>query len=59
MRELPIKYCRHVMEKTGAVANEPNILMFKKLKKAVELRIIAVKNAKRMAVLPEKNVLNI
>ena len=34
------------MEKIGAVADKPRTLMFKRLKEAVKLRIIAVKNAK-------------
>ncbi len=29
MRGLPIKYCRHAIEKTEAVANEPSTLIFK------------------------------
>jgi len=33
--------------------------MFKRLKEAVELRIMAAENIKRMAVLPEEDVLNI
>jgi len=33
--------------------------MFKRLKEAVELRIMAVENVKRMAILPEEDVLNI
>ena len=44
MRGLPIKYRRHVMEKTGAVVDEPSTLIFERLKEAVELRIVAVKN---------------
>ena len=46
MRGLPIGYCRHAMEKTGAVADKPSTLVFERLKEAVELRIIAVENAK-------------
>ena len=34
------------MEKTGAVADEPSTLIFKRLKEAVELRIIAAENIK-------------
>ena len=41
MRGLPTKYRRHAMEQTGAVADEPNTLVFERLKKAVELRITA------------------
>ena len=33
--------------------------MFERLKEAVELRIMAVENVKRMAVLPEEDVLNV
>jgi len=58
MRGLPIKYRRHIIEKTGAVADEPSTLIFKRLKEAVELRIMAVENAERIAVL-EEEVLNI
>ena len=46
------------MEKIGAVADEPSTLIFKRLKEAVKLRIVAVENAKRIAVLL-KEVLNI
>ena len=59
MRGLPINYRRHIIEKTGAVADEPRTLIFKRLKKAVELRIMAVEGAKRMDILPEKDALNI
>jgi len=59
MRGLPIKYRRHIMEKTGAVADEPSTLIFERLKEAVELRIMAVENAERMAVLLEEDVLNV
>ena len=59
MQGLPIKYRRHAIEKTGAVADEPSTLIFKRLKKAVELRIVAAENVERMAVLPEEDVLNI
>jgi len=33
--------------------------MFKRLKEAVELRIMAIENVKRMAVLLEENILNV
>jgi len=46
MQGLPIKYYRHVIEKTGAVADEPSTLIFKRLKEAIKLRIIAVENVK-------------
>ena len=59
MRGLPIKYRRHAMEKTGAVADEPSTLVFERLKEAVESRIMATENAERMAVLPEEDALNV
>jgi len=59
MQRLPIKYCRHIIEKTGAVADKFSTLMFKRLKEAVELRIIAAENFKQMAVLLEEDILNI
>jgi len=46
MRGLPINYRRHVIEITGAVADEPRTLIFKRLKEAIELRIVAVEGAK-------------
>ena len=58
IRGLPIKYRRYAIEKTGAVVDEPSTLIFERLKEAVELRIMAAENAKRMAVLPEEEVLN-
>jgi hypothetical protein len=59
MRGLPIKYRRHVIEKTGAVADESRTLVFKRLKKAVKLRIVAVEGAKRIDVLLEEDALNV
>jgi hypothetical protein len=59
MRGLPIEFRRHVMEKTGAVADEPRTLIFKRLKEAVESRIVAVEGAKRIDVLPEEDALNV
>ena len=59
MRGLPIKYHRHAIEQTGAVADKPSTLMFKKLKKAVKSRIVAAENTERIAVLLEEEVLNI
>ena len=47
------------MEKTGAVVDEPSTLIFERLKEAIELRIMAVESAKRIAVLPEEEVLNV
>ena len=46
------------MEQTGAVADRPSTLIFKKLKEAVKSRIMAVENAKQITVLLEENVLN-
>ena len=46
VRGLPIEFRRHVMEMTGAVADEPRTLVFKRLKEAIELRIVAVEGAK-------------
>jgi hypothetical protein len=59
MQGLPIKYCRHVIEKTGAVVDKPSTLIFKRLKEAVELRIIAIEGAKRIDALLEEDLLNI
>ena len=59
MQGFPIKYRRHVIEKIGAVVDEPSTLIFERLKKAVELRIVAAENVERMAVLPEEDVLNL
>ena len=59
MRGLPIKYRRYIIEKTGAVVDEPSTLIFKRLKEAVELRIVAIEGAKRMDVLLEEDALNI
>ena len=59
MRGLPIKYRRHVIEKIGAVVDEPSTLIFKRLKEAVELRIVAREGAKRIDILPEEDVLNV
>jgi hypothetical protein len=59
MRGLPIEYRRHVIEKTGAAVDKPSTLVFKRLKEAIELRIVAVEGAKRMDVLPEEDVLNV
>ena len=59
MRGLPIKYRRYVIEKTGAVVDKPRTLVFKRLKKAVELRIVAIEGAKRMDILLEEDALNV
>jgi len=47
------------MEQTGAVADELSTLVFKRLKEAVELRIVAVEGAKQMDVLLEEDALNV
>jgi len=47
------------MEQTGAVADEPSTLIFKRLKEAIELRIVAIKGAKQMDVLLEEDALNV
>ena len=59
MRGLPIEFRRHVMEIIGAVADKPRTLVFKRLKEAIELRIVAIEGAKRMDVLPEEDALNV
>ena len=59
MRGLPIKYYRHIIEKIGAVVDEPSTLIFKRLKEAIESRIVAIEGAKRIDILPEEDVLNI
>ena len=56
---LPTKYRRHAIETTGAVGDEPSTLIFKRLKKVVESRIMAAENAEQIAILPEEEVLNI
>ena len=58
MQGLPIKYCRHTIKQTGAIADRPSTLIFKKLKEAVKLRIIATENTKQIAVFLEEDVLN-
>jgi hypothetical protein len=59
MRGLPIKYYRYVIEQIGAVVDEPRTLIFKRLKKAVESRIVAVEGVERMDILLEEDALNI
>ena len=56
---LPIKYHRYAIEQIGAVVDKPSTFVFERLKEAVELRIMAAENAERMAILPEKDVLNV
>ena len=59
MQNLFIKYCRHAIEKTRAIVDEPSTLIFERLKEAVELRIIAIEGTKRMDIFLEEDVLNI
>ena len=59
MQGLPIKFRRHVIEKTGAVVDKPSTLVFKRLKETVELRIVAIEGAKRIDILLEEDALNI
>ena len=59
MRGLPIKYHRYAIEQVGAVVDKPSTFIFKRLKEAVESRIMAIENTERMAVLPEEDVLNV
>jgi len=47
------------MEQTGAVVDKPSTLVFKRLKEAVELRIVAVEGVKQMDVPLEEIALNI
>jgi len=47
------------MEQIGAIVDKPNTLRFKRLKEAIELRIVAVEGAKQMDVLPEEDALNV
>ena len=59
MRGLPIKYYRYAIEQTGAVVDKPSTFVFKRLKEAVESRIMATENAERMDTLLEEDALNI
>jgi len=59
MQGLPIKYRRHVIEQIGAVVDKPNTLRFKRLKEAIELKIVAVEGAKQIDILLEEDALNI
>ena len=59
MQGLPINYYRYIIEKIGAVVDEPSTLVFKRLKEAIELRIVAIEGAKRIDVLLEEDILNI
>ena len=59
MRGLPIKYYRYAIEQIEAVVDKPSTFVFKRLKEAIESRILATENAERMTILPEKDILNI
>jgi hypothetical protein len=59
MQGLPIEYHRYAIEQTGAVVDKPSTLVFERLKKVVELRIMAAENAERMNTLPKEDALNI
>jgi hypothetical protein len=39
--------------------DKPSTFVFKRLKEAVELRIVAAENAKQMTILLERDVLNV
>ena len=58
MRGLPIEYYRYAIEQIGAVVDKPSTFVFERLKEAIELRIMAVENAERIAVLLEEEALN-
>jgi hypothetical protein len=59
IRGLPIDYYRHAIEKIGAIVDKPRTLILKRLKEAVESRIVVIEGAKRMDVLLEEEALNI
>ena len=59
MQSLPIKYYRYIIEQIEAVVDKPSTFIFKRLKEAVELRIMAIENAERITILLEKNILNV
>ena len=59
MRGLPTEYYRHAIEQTGVIVDEPSTLVFERLKEAIESRIMATENAKRMAVFLKKDALNV
>ena len=46
------------MEKTGAVIDKPSTFIFKRLKKAIKLKIMAIESTKQITVLKEE-VLNV
>ena len=43
MYRLSIKYYGYIIKMTGAVIDEPNTFIFKRLKKAIKPRIVAIK----------------
>jgi len=47
------------MEKTGAIADKPSTLIFKRLKEAIELRIVTIEGAKQIDILLEEDALNV
>ena len=59
MKGLPFEYRKYAMAKTGADPDRRSSFDFCQLLRAVESRIIATENAKRMDVLPEEDPLNI
>ena len=59
MQGLPIGYRRHIIEKIGAIADEPRTLIFERLKEVVESRIVAKEGTKRMDIFLEENALNV
>ena len=56
---LPLEYRRHAMAKTRADPDRRESFNFYQLLKAVESRIMAAENAEKIAVLPEKDILNV
>ena len=59
MHRLPIKYHKYAIEKTGAVVDKPSTFVFKRLKKAVELKMMVSENTKRITILLEKDAQNV
>jgi len=45
MRKLFIKYCRYIIEKTGAVVDEFSTFIFERLRQAIFSRMTAIKGA--------------
>jgi hypothetical protein len=41
------------------VADKPRTLIFKRLKEAIELRMVAIEGAERIDILPEEDALNV